>query len=204
MTLHRAQAIFDNRSTGIPRDRVVNTFHFWCTKADPDEADGDELRTMLHDFYAAMPGVIVGLADEWRLKLVSIADPAPRLPWYDSPDSIEWAVGEALPAENALVLSFQQELVSGVPIARQRGRIFIGGLKTTVNSAGRVHHDRVVEVAQAASGLLAASDGSSLWKWHQHSATTGQHGPVTQGWVDNAFDTQRRRGVSATERWTWS
>lgn len=137
MTLHRAQAIFDNRSTGIPRDRVVNTFHFWCTKADPDEADGDELRTMLHDFYAAMPGVIVGLADEWRLKLVSIADPAPRLPWYDSPDSIEWAVGEALPAENALVLSFQQELVSGVPIARQRGRIFIGGLKTTVNSAGR-------------------------------------------------------------------
>jgi hypothetical protein len=39
--------------------------------------------------------------------------------------------------------------------------------------------------------------------WMQVSTTFGIANPVTGGFVDNSFDTQRRRGSAPTARDTW-
>jgi hypothetical protein len=52
-----------------------------------------------------------------------------------------------------------------------------------------------------ASNLLAASNPATLAVW---SPSNGDAVPVTDGWVDNAWDTQRRRGIDRTARSTWT
>jgi hypothetical protein len=53
----------------------------------------------------------------------------------------------------------------------------------------------LVQAAQVLRGNTALGV-----EWVVRSDTTGATAPVTDGWVDNAFDTQRRRGNRATQR----
>lgn len=110
-----------------------------------------------------------------------------------------------LPTEVAMVLSFQGVKAAGFPQGRRRGRIFIGPLGSGVNGTdGRPTPTARTAIANAAATLktdLAAPGGQHWAVW---SSVDGQSVEIDNGWVDNAFDTQRRRGVQVTARTTWS
>jgi hypothetical protein len=98
-------------------------------------------------------------------------------------------------------LSFQGAPESGVSQARKRGRVFIGPLRSSLIGAdGRPSPATVSLFAAEGEDLLDASNAATTWSWTVHSATTGDNSVVTNGWCDNEFDTQRRRGRIATSR----
>lgn len=129
-----------------------------------------------------------------------------------------------LPAEVAVVASFHADLtglvevVPGAPAgpagdtrprARKRGRVFIGPLiQGTTETAGTTarpnatflgHLNAAMEDLRDKAALLAAG---IAWIVYSDTAVAGD--AVVGGWVDDAYDTQRRRGPRAASRLVWS
>jgi hypothetical protein len=123
-----------------------------------------------------------------------------------------------LPNEVALCLSYQAVAISGESQARRRGRIFFGPLCNTANTLSATGECRpsaaLVTALCGAATLLAtpaATAAGDLVHWAVYSPTTDltetiddAFQDVDNGWVDNSFDTQRRRGRDATARTTWT
>lgn len=141
------------------------------------------------------------------LELVSYArsDAKPRAPIMTDTYSLSPGGTAPLPTEVALCLSFQAAKVSGSPQARRRGRVYLPFMDEERNHTdGRPTAGLVSGVAAEAAAFLAASDAAAAWSWHVYS-TVGLFGAVvTDGWVDNEWDTQRRRGRKATSRTTFT
>lgn len=132
-----------------------------------------------------------------------------------------WTLGasagsNALPDEVAIVASFHADL-SGVPEfdgstrprARRRGRVYIGPLNQTPMAVDSTTHDVFVSGptmtninAQFAQFATALNTGTnSFWGvWSKKDAAVRR---VLGGWVDNSFDSQRRRMAKATARPQW-
>lgn len=203
--------------TGIPEDVIVNTWHAVHLAGDPVAADflqfANRLKTFYDAVYAAIPRgswVNIGATTMTAYKL-----------WEAEPRQPAWTATIALagtglagndPPEVALCLSYKGDYISGVAPARQRGRVFLGGFGL-LNAAGSASSFPNVSatnrniVAGAATALLANLLTDS-WSWVVFSPTQTAEAlqesfDVTGGWVDNAADTQRRRGNAATARSTW-
>ena len=212
MTVHQAHFILPY-FTNIPEDVVVNVWTFNWLIGSPAVGDFDNLRDNLVAFYDdvyADPGgpMLAPYVDETqaRIKIYDLADPLPRVPVYNSLAPLNFAnqaSATGLPPEAAICLSFQGALVSGQPQARRRGRIFIGALAhmgagssvafPNVTSGTRTS---ITGAAAAMKSAMAADD----WAWSVWSKTDNAAVLVDNGWVDNAVDTQRRRGNTATAR----
>jgi len=211
-----AQVIIPPKSV-VTDDQVVNTFAF----VGNETAVSMALLAfdMLEQLYANTPtGGSKSIAD-WmspamdlvnaRVKFFDLSDPSPRVPIYDEPFTISTpATGTtaSLPSEVALVSTFYALPESGVPVQRRRGRSFIGPLSalangTTANTPSRPAQALIEDVALAFETLMEVSNPDC--SWGVYSRADGVVRPVVGGWVDNAWDTQRRRGVSATARETW-
>jgi hypothetical protein len=127
-----------------------------------------------------------------------------------------------LPEEVAVALSFRAEygsLVENLPTggsgptgkkhprARRRNRTFIGPLNTFVldGVAGSTNPQRVITafrqvLVDAAAEFLAAGAAGLGFSWSTFSQVEWAMYDVSQIWVDDAFDTQRRRGVAPISR----
>jgi hypothetical protein len=110
------------------------------------------------------------------------------------------------PHEVAMCLSYRGQAEVGVPQRRRRGRIYIGPLSDQTGNISRSGGDvRPSDNARAtvanAAARLRNRSGPAIWA--TLSSTDGVAVPVVNGWVDNAYDTQRRRGTKATLRTTW-
>lgn len=115
-----------------------------------------------------------------------------------------------LPTEVAVKATWHADLsgipeVSGAtrPKARRRGGLFLGPLTdaaTTTDVLARPTTN-LIDVLNSASEQLRDGVDAELAIWSKADATMR---PVVGGWVDNAFDTQRRRGIGATSRTSWS
>lgn len=140
------------------------------------------------------------------IKCYNRADVKPRAPVLTRLWSFVGApTGTPLPSEVCLCCSFQAAPLSGTPQSRRRGRVYIGPLKdANLGSDGRPAAGLTGGLASAAAGLLAASDVATTWLWVVHSSFVAIDVPVTNGWVDNEYDTQRRRGRTATARTTFT
>lgn len=102
----------------------------------------------------------------------------------------------------ALCLSFQADRVPGQPQARKRGRIYLGFLRESLNDGtGRPTSAAITTILDAYEALYDAidsiTDAGTLAVW---SGVDGAAWPVTTAWIDNAFDTQRSRGVVPTSK----
>lgn len=190
--------------SGIPEDRPVNTFHF---SGDATVGVYGDIADALGDFYESlrsrMPSYIN--ATGGRIKMYNMSDPEPRVPVFDEAMVLAGGgTGSSLPAEVALCLSFQALRISGTDQSHRRGRIFWGPLNTSqVDTAGRPSTSTVTALKNAGQVLWGASEASSTFKWCVFSPTITTLANVHDGWVDNAFDTQRRRGLVPTARETF-
>jgi hypothetical protein len=95
---------------------------------------------------------------------------------------------------------------SGRNSPRTRGRLYLGPLDRSVISSGTgdVRFGTTYRQAvNAAMSALRSADSAGL-AWGVWSETGGLLSyPIDGGWTDDAFDTQRRRGVKAAARTSW-
>lgn len=191
--------------TGLPSDTMVNTWHFEETGAP--YGNYDNVRDMLADFYNLMDGYMAGalIQNDLTVKAYDLAQPEPRVPVYEGVIEITPAAGVPLPSEVALVLSIRADYESGTSSARRRNRKYIGPIVGAQNAGnGRPTTTLVNGLCGAASDMLAAAQASVSWTWVVYSPTDGEAHPVIGGWVDDSWDTQRRRGLDPTSRTTWN
>lgn len=133
--------------------------------------------------------------------------------WSDSRDT-EGDVAD-LPAETALCLSYHASPSDAPapaphtnPRARIRGRVYLGPWHAGVATSGtglELNYSRpsttlVSTVKSSANNLLTASNASDTFTWVQYSRAQRTVSAVTGGWVDDEWDTQRRRQHRATYR----
>lgn len=197
----------------LPEDQYVNSFHF--DHVEPVViTDYDNVRDMLRDFYAVSPVGGTGSISSFmssRIQTVAtvraydLGDPIPRAPRYESTFNMAArASGDPLPEEVALVLSFERPRISGTPQSRRRNRIYLGPFAESANGTdARPSAALRTNIARAARDMLDASNASVRWTWEVNSPTYNEHGPVVGGWIDDAWDTQRRRGQASSTRLLW-
>lgn len=208
MAIWQAQIEFSS-VTGIPADKIVSTFNFEGGAGATDTANIDD---MIWDFYnESYAGNSIlqsfsqdsfgGAAD---VKIYCMDDPEPRVPraLYEHQFTPSGAGG--LPAEVALCMSYHATPVAGQSQARRRGRVYLGPFLESENTSGRPTVDLITRIGAAAAELLAAANASVTWQWIVWSRVNASGANVVGGWVDDAWDTQRRRGVDRTTRYAWS
>lgn len=210
MSVHLFTVAFEN-DTELPKDNMVNTWYFEGSGSDPEN-----VADMLTDFYTVVPtggGFGISgymseqvLTGEYTIKAYDLADPKPRAPIYTVTRNMPgMSAAAALPSEVALCMSYAAAATSGVPAARRRGRIYLGGFIASANgSDGRPNSALRGDIARAGRDLIQASNASVSWEWQQYSQTNALGNIVASGWVDDAWDTQRRRGEAASSRITFT
>lgn len=230
MGVTRVQRI-TNPKSGQVEDQVVNTFHFVKGDDHTDLVAGDvtAVADALDQFFNVVVGggtpVRNFLAEstmatqKHAYKFYNMDDASPRVPYAQPPAQNVTPIisTAALPSEVACCLSFRGLQASGMNMARARGRVFIGPLNTSAMevdaTTGQPRVAAAMQTALCASAnrmrdTLAA--GPNLINWCVYSPTTRNGAgdafdAVTIcaiAWVDNAFDTQRRRGLKASARTT--
>lgn len=189
----------------LPANYATNTWH--CIA--PDLVELALWEVALQAFYqevdAFMSVLVKQSGDALYLKSYDLDDTPPRAPVLEGPKSISPNNTAPLPTECALVMSFQAAQASGIPQARRRNRIYLPFLTSASNdSTGRPSASLISAVDTAGTNLLAASGPTSAdWQWVVYSPTDNDIDLVDNGWIDNEWDTQRRRGRVATSRSTF-
>jgi hypothetical protein len=215
------------RTTGVPADVVENTFPFVALTGSP--VDLASASTALVDFYKNTAGHHVleyYLSDniaktgvhhiKWYDLTPLLAGPGHTMgpPIDDVTFSLagSTSLGGDLPDEVAACISYHADFTGvpehGVgtrPRARYRGRLFIGPLQggadaITIDSGfAHLKPNFRDDLALYASTLIShAALGNAAWAvWSRKDLLLR---PVTGGFVDNQFDSQRRRRPGATAR----
>lgn len=207
-----------DRDSLLPADVVVNTLYFKSTTvASVDAEEAEAVAADVQTAYTGLDGYWAStLAGTGVISVYDMADPEPRVPVFEAPLTITPS-STALPAEVALCLSFQANPESGLPQARRRGRIYLGPLVTAISAVPSGSADsrpnsatRDDWIAFGQDIAVIASSTPVVWR-HSVFSARSVGGPVTiegatvfvdQYWVDDSFDTQRRRGARPTTRTT--
>lgn len=193
-------------SSGVAEDFVTNSFAF---RGTAPAGDTTAITAAIKGFYdsirsAVLPGTITQLGHE--IKYTELPGTKPNYPFLTTNWNLAASPsGAELPSECAIVLSFQGSKAAGFPQARRRGRVFLGPCLSSSNSAGRPSAATITAITTAAAAFKTAIQAiPSDTQWAIWSPSDGVAVEVTDGWVDNSFDTQRRRGIRTNSRTTWS
>jgi hypothetical protein len=193
-----------NMTSGIAKDATVNTWHVATTA--PTLINETTCASAWQTFMRAMAGLFPSTVatSGHTLRCYNLADPEPRAPVYESTWSFSGALsGSSSPPELCIVTSFQGERVSGLLQARRRGRMYIGPLDASVVDVGRFSPTDTGTVATATKALVDAINAITDHRFCVYSRADDAFVEVDNGWVENAVDVQRRRGLAATARSTW-
>ena len=219
--LIRCQVTFTDW-TQLPKNQYVNTWHFRHPNvAGPDYGDAvTALAPIVGAFYetAAAPSVTaVGaflanyLSRSYTLKFYNMGSiQNPRPPTLFTRTLPASVVATDLPAEVALCTSFRTNIANDA--ARGRGRVYIGPLNTQAANTGAAGTSYpqptslfVGAVVNATKRLVVDANAHvDVEHLVVYSRVDDDIYPVHNGWVDNAWDTQRRRGQLATTRTAWT
>lgn len=189
----------------IPENFITNTFA--VTGDVVDAGDYADLMACFKTFYDAIRGAIFPSTiamNNHEFKLYIAGGPRPNYPIYENVWNLASAPsGNPLPSEVALCLSFAGLRVPGFAQARRRGRVYLGPCKDTLNSAGRPVPASITAILAAAQVLRDdIEDVPSAGSWAVWSPTNGSAVALTDAWMDNAWDTQRSRGLIRTLKTT--
>lgn len=217
MAVYQARAIIPYKS-GIPQDVVVNTLCFRL-----DDPPGVAAVSLLTDFYnEPVDETDTSIADllhvyldrtgnacrfefyEVNLATGDVGSPLAVVPWTLLGDPDE----NNLPLEVAVCTSFAAAPSEGSSPGTRKGRIFIGPFNQTVCTAGdddptRPDVNAILTLSGATQRLVQDTEagGIQMVVWSRKDNAAYE---IVRGWVDNAFDTQRRRGVDPSSRTVWN
>lgn len=197
-----------NMDTNLPADAATMTTHWQYDGAGTPSAEALLRPKQLFAYFLdglftnnILSAAVNHANVQW--KLYDMNDPEPRSPVsqgtetpYSTTASIE------APPELSIVCSFQGDVVSGTPQSRRRGRVYVGPLGFLAGSSiPSTQQDHVRDAAQA---MLDAVQADANWTWGIYSRVDDAFVEVTNGWVNNNWDIQRRRGLLPTSRLTFS
>lgn len=207
----RAQVVLQS-TTGLPEDRFVQTFAFGAQDGPvATDAELDLIAANLEAAYTTTPPGLTQKLEDFLppyvdtvagINLYRMGDSTPR-----EPTSYEFTVSpgasNGYPAEVALCLSHYA--TRNLPSFR--GRIYFGPFGTGQSTATGFAEGDIRPSAALQQVLLGiwgflADPGVAGFPLVVCSPTDGVLRMSTNAWVDNAWDTQRRRGVRATTRLT--
>lgn len=201
---------------GLPRDVVVNTFAFEtgakstvAAAAVVDALDDFWQTTYSGANLGVMLSTTISRVAAPRVSFYAMDDPEPRVPWYEDELSLlpEAVGGENMPQEVSICLSFHAVQESGAPQARRRGRVYLGPWKDIVLEGsgavpGRPTEQVMDTIVAAAVALESAVRLTAPWGVWSRRDSVGRF--VVGGWVDDEFDTQRRREHGPLSRTLWT
>ncbi len=206
--------------SGKPEDISVNVLHF--NSASTGEAAADVIRDHVAQLFNVTPplgfsgnalapiasflsNALSRVANACTVKVYDLATPLPRIPIVRT-----WTLGPAtsttakeLPAEVALCAS----IFAGQNVKRRRGRIYFGPFTESAleddsqfqrSRPAVILRDSVFSAVRRMMNLPANTQNLAV-----HSKADNQTRVVTGGWVDDAWDIQRRRGQDAALRNTF-
>jgi hypothetical protein len=205
MTLLRATSTL-LLSSGLPNDVVSNTTYWQYTTSSASDAY-DEISARIEAAYADISTYLsvavsrnVGSSE---ITMYDMADTEPRVPVREDTFTLGGAESAGLmPTEVALVLSFHGPFASGVANARRRGRLYLG--PWTLERCDYRPDSTLIGACIDFGETLSTNIGAADVLWSQHSPTASTEFAVVGGWVDDAWDTQRRRGYEPATRTTFT
>lgn len=213
--------------TDLPEDRFVMN-HAWIinpTATAPVTTLADGLQTVYEDFFNDIhpPGIgslnvlVAGWVASAEIRVYDLSQAPPRVPEI-RPLTVAFTATSGLPGEVAMVSS----IVAQRNQPRSRGRFYFGPLAGSVTSGGTALTDsrpnaNAMNALVGATNFLAPQDPiTGFPQGHVVgpspddivilaviSQMNGTASSITGGWVDDAFDTQRRRGQAPSSRTTW-
>ncbi len=197
--------------SGLPEDVYVNSWAFRNDQVEPFAIPDitAAIARVLRAFYtaaAANAGVVAGslspelsrVANAAEIRIYDLGTPPPRVPHIQTM-TLPAGGTSALPGEVAVVGSF----VSERNLPRQRGRVYIGPLATTAmvqdatTKRAKVSGTFVDTLIDRFANVMNTTENVT---WGVVSQRAAAFRPITGGWVDDEFDTQRRRGYDALLR----
>jgi len=180
--------------TVLPRDRMVITPWFQDSVDGTAQSIADSCRDVLVAAAGSwFNGAFESRADVYRY-LGENVDTGP--PVASSVKNLNNPVTADGPREVALCLSFY----SSTNQKRRRGRLYL-----PMAGSGRLAGARPSAATMTAALAVAtrlATAGPGTCSWCVHSGVDHVLRPVSSAWVDDEWDTQRRRGMKGTTRQT--
>lgn len=200
--------------TGLPKDVITNTFHFIDFVPQPLTDLADDVTPMIDTMYTQIYGTGSRAANyvNWvgaEVNWYDLSQPQPRAPYTLSMPITVTAANTTIPTEVSMVSSFQAPRASGIPQSRRRGRVYLGGLgsgfiqASTGSAYPTFSSAALVIVRDAFHDFHTAVAGTSA-RWAVWSPTDQAAYTISNGWVEDSPDTQRRRGVTSQVRTAWS
>lgn len=200
--------------SNLPEDHVVNVFHFFRGGAYADNVTStiDAVADFYIDPYSS--NTVGQFLSPWvqrtaELRAYDLDEAPPRVPTTIPLFLPAVESNSGLPEEVACCVS----LLGAVPPAmtpHRRGRLYIGPLCTTAGNIAnatvpaRPSGTFIQTVGLAAAALVTANVGWSVRTVSGGGGLSpGGFTLIANGYVDNAFDTQRRRGPRTTARTVW-
>jgi len=156
-----------------------------------------EYDTLVNDWMVAFKGYSpTANTNQVQVKAYDVSRPKPNYPVYERLDNGGIAGPASGIREPAMCLSFY----AGQNIKRRRGRLYLPVfILQASNSYGVRPQQAMLDKVAALVPILTALGGVDV-DWSVWSSVDGQARAVTNWWIDNEWDTQRRRGLRGTTR----
>lgn len=218
-----ASMAFDDAA---PTSQAVNVWHWRSNGADTLANDATNVCGVLKTFYVAIASKLSDeIANSVRLRTYNLLDAETRVPINDTSQALGPG-GVGYPNEVAICLSYRGAITSGVNRKRNRGRLYLGPVYSGAGADGTgdilvsaATRTQITGAAAALLGNLSLGLGGGIYNWSVFSRaeagapaadgsfSSAQLAPafrnVAAGYVDEAFDTQRRRGRREAARTTF-
>lgn len=211
--------------TNLPRDLSINVLH-WNTVGDPNDADFLAITSEIDSFF----NLEADAPDEdfdglniarYMSSVISRESGACRVRFYNIEDDPIILLAETqftlephaepssnMPNEMAICCSLTATPALPVLLRNRRGRLYLGPVTSLVIGGMDVAGEEYPAVSSLVRELLAhvlerMATGPTTVLWQIYSRVNEEAYEVSGGFIDNEFDTQRRRQVPATARTVW-
>ncbi len=177
-------------NSGLPEDVYENVLFYFLTDNDLAEDTADDIAAA-YDTFSHSGG--------WNSLEIRVYLLTGGQPIFQKTYPIQSASLNSGPHEVAVCLSYATVEDPAQSTPRRRGRIYIGPLSGDNLQTTRPGFTLTQSVLQLGQSL--ASAGGALGStWEMYSRTDNVTAKIESIWVDNAWDTQRRRGLAPTAR----
>ena len=187
MANYDVQVVLHN-ANGLVEDDYVNTLHFEINAPDTLNGAADDIAAAYALFDLFSP-TVNGMT-------VKFYEPAGGPPVYEEDYPLVGS-GAALPSEVALCLSYYADDEPSTN-GRRRGRIYVGPLNAF--EAGVRPGPNMRANTLALGSRLAQVGNAGNTTWLMKSTTDNAYRKIERIGVDDAWDTQRRRGLAPSVR----
>jgi hypothetical protein len=185
-----------HKTSGIPADDVINTLHFSVNAPDTIEGTCDEVAGVYAARQALFSNDLSGMTIKAYEEGTNPAGPVVSKNYPFAPGS-----ATASPAEICLCLSYATVDNPDASTPRRRGRLYIGPFSGGVVSNARPQPTIRTEMVGLGQALASVGTASNT-TWVMYSQRDNAYAKIEVVWCDDAWDTQRRRGVEPSARTT--